>query len=211
MFKLISAAPSPFARKVRVALLEKSIPFELITVNPWNSAAKVQIHNPLGKIPILIIDDKKPIYESSYILEWLEAKFPKPSLLPVGKEETLEAKYLQVICDGICEAFVLLFIERMREKNKRSTSWEGRQFHKIEGGLTELETIIPESGFCVGPFFTIADIAIVATVEYLSMRFEELRIREKFPRLASFSDFHGDRPSFKNTIPTPQQLNANVV
>ena len=47
MFKLISAAPSPFARKVRVALLEKSIPFELITVNPWNSAAKVQIHNPL--------------------------------------------------------------------------------------------------------------------------------------------------------------------
>ena len=44
--QLISAAPSPFARKVRVALLEKSIPFELITVNPWNSAAKVQIHNP---------------------------------------------------------------------------------------------------------------------------------------------------------------------
>ena len=86
-----------------------------------------------------------------------------------------------------------------------------RQFHKIESGLTELETIIPESGFCVGAFFTIADIAIVATVEYLSMRFEELRIREKFPRLASFSDFHGDRPSFKNTIPTPQQLNANVV
>ena len=87
MFKLISATPSPFARKVRVALLEKSIPFELITVNPWNSAEKVQIHNPLGKIPILIIDDKKPIYESSYILEWLEAKFPKPSLLPVGIEE----------------------------------------------------------------------------------------------------------------------------
>ncbi len=211
MFKLISATPSPFARKVRVALLEKSIPFELITVNPWNSAEKVQIHNPLGKIPILIIDDKKPIYESSYILEWLEAKFPKPSLLPVGIEETLEAKYLQVICDGICEAFVLLFIERMREKNKRSTSWEDRQFHKIESGLTELETIIPESGFCVGAFFTIADIAIVAMVQYLSMRFEELRIREKFPRLASFCDSHGERPSFKNTIPTPQQLNANVV
>ena len=41
----------------------------------------------------------------------------------------------------------LFFIERMREKNKRSTSWEDRQFHKIESGLTELETIIPESGF----------------------------------------------------------------
>ena len=42
------------------------------------------------KLLELIIDDKKPIYESSYILEWLEAKFPKPSLLPVGIEETLE-------------------------------------------------------------------------------------------------------------------------
>ena len=89
------------------------------------------------------------------------------------------------------EAFVLLFIERMREKN--STSWEDRQFHKIESGLTELETIIPESGFCIGAFFTIADIAIVATVQYLSMRFEELRIQEKFLRLASFL-FHGDNP-----------------
>ena len=110
MLKLISATPSPFARKVRVALMEKDIPFDLITVNPWNANERVHPHNPLGKIPVLITDPGKPIYESSYILDWLEVHFPEPALIPKDKEKALEAKYFQVVSDGICEAFVLLFI-----------------------------------------------------------------------------------------------------
>ena len=36
MLQLISATPSPYARKVRIALAEKNIPFDLITEVPWN-------------------------------------------------------------------------------------------------------------------------------------------------------------------------------
>ena len=71
MLKLISATPSPFARKVRVALTEKDIPFDLITVNPWNGNERVHPHNPLRKIPVLITNSGKPIYELSYILDWI--------------------------------------------------------------------------------------------------------------------------------------------
>ena len=85
MLKLISATPSPFARKVRVALMEKDIPFDLITVNPWNANESVHPHNPLGKIPVLITDPGTPIYESSYILDWLEVHFPEPALIPKDK------------------------------------------------------------------------------------------------------------------------------
>ena len=62
MLKLISATPSPFARKVRVALMEKDIPFDLTTVNPWNANERVHPHNPLGKIPFLITDPGTLIY-----------------------------------------------------------------------------------------------------------------------------------------------------
>ena len=80
MLKLISATPSPFARKVRVALMEKDIPFDLITVNPWNANERVHPHNPLGKIPVLITDPGKSIYESSYILDWQRFISPSPPL-----------------------------------------------------------------------------------------------------------------------------------
>ena len=211
MLKVISATPSPFARKVRVALMEKDIPFELITVNPWNANERVHPYNPLGKIPVLITDCGKPIFESSYILDWVEVHFPEPALLPEDKEKALEAKYFQVVSDGICEAFVLLFIERLRAVNKRSHSWEDRQFEKIARGMSALEAMTPKSGFCVGGILTLADIAVVSTVEYLALRFEEYKFNEKCPKLLQFVNEHKNRPSFKNTRPQLQELNKDVV
>ncbi|MEJ6629746.1 MAG: glutathione S-transferase N-terminal domain-containing protein, partial [Burkholderiaceae bacterium] len=55
MLKLISATPSPYARKVRVALAEKNIPFDLITEVPWNQGALTEQHNPLAKLPVLML------------------------------------------------------------------------------------------------------------------------------------------------------------
>ena len=72
MMQLISATPSPYARKVRIALAEKGLPFELITEVPWDNATVTPRYNPLEKLPILILDDGTTVYESSFILEWLE-------------------------------------------------------------------------------------------------------------------------------------------
>ena len=54
--KLISATPSPYARKVRIALAEKGLPFELVTEVPWNEDTRTPLHNPLEKLPILLLD-----------------------------------------------------------------------------------------------------------------------------------------------------------
>ena len=75
MFKLISASPSPYARKVRIALAEKGISFELQTEVPWNNSTTTPKYNPLEKLPVLIIEDGSGVYESSYILEFLELKY----------------------------------------------------------------------------------------------------------------------------------------
>jgi glutathione S-transferase len=57
MYRLISATPSPYARKVRIALTEKGIPFELVTEVPWDSDTSTPQYNPLEKLPVLICDD----------------------------------------------------------------------------------------------------------------------------------------------------------
>lgn len=58
------SSSSPYARKVRITLAEKGIPFELQTEVPWDSTTKTPEYNPLEKLPVLIPDAGKPVYES---------------------------------------------------------------------------------------------------------------------------------------------------
>ena len=131
MLKLLSATPSPFARKVRVALLEKTIPFELITINPWDVSTDIEAYNPLAKIPVLIIENNDALYESSFILEWLELEYPNPTLISLKPSEYKKMKQIQVLTDGICDAFILLFFEQLRDKDRQSRPWIERQLKKI--------------------------------------------------------------------------------
>lgn len=99
-YTLISATPSPYARKVRITLAEKGVPFTLQTEVPWDSTTETPKYNPLEKLPVLIPDNGKPIYESHYILEWIEAKHPAPPMLPQDIDDRLFAKQVEVVADG---------------------------------------------------------------------------------------------------------------
>jgi len=80
--KLISTTPSPYAQRVRIALAEKGIAFELQTEVAWNEGTSLPQHNPLEKLPVLILDDGLTVWESGHILEWIERKHSQPPLLP---------------------------------------------------------------------------------------------------------------------------------
>lgn len=96
-YRLISATPSPYARKVRIVLLEKGIPFDLLTEVPWDSTTTKPRHKPLEKLPILLVpkttatSSNDPdgftatVFESHHILAYLEIKHPsrRPCCLQV--------------------------------------------------------------------------------------------------------------------------------
>lgn len=208
MYALISATPSPYARKARIALLEKGIPFELRTEVPWEGGTATPAYNPLEKLPVLVLPDGTGIYESRFILEWLEARHPDPPLLPEGVDAVLAARQCEVIADGVCDATVLLFFERQRDQP--SAPWMARQRRKVEGGLRALEARAGE-GFLVGGRFGLADIAVGAMLRYLDVRFAELGWRPRHPRLAALSDRLEQRPSFQATVPVPQTIRDAVV
>ncbi len=211
MLELISATPSPYARKVRIALAEKAIPFRLRTEVPWNSTTETPRFNPLEKLPVLILPDGSAIYESRFILEWLEVRHPDPPLLPADADARLAARHVEVLADGICDAAVLLFWERQREPAHQSSEWSARQRRKIDGGLAALATIAGERQWVVGDRFGLADIAAGAVLGYLSVRFGELPWRQRHPNLAALSDRLEQRASFRSSVPSPQVVSDKVV
>lgn len=102
VYTLISATPSPYARKVRIVLAEKGIPFTLQTEVPWDSDTKTPTYNPLEKLPVLIHNETdQAVYESHFILEWLEVKHPDTvSMIPRDADQRLLAKQIEVVADG---------------------------------------------------------------------------------------------------------------
>ncbi len=211
MMRLISATPSPYARKVRIALAEKGLAFELLTEVPWNPDTTVPRYNPLEKLPVLLLDDGTSVYESSYILEWLERRHPTPPLLPPDDDGILAAKRFDVLANGICDAVVLLFFERLRPEAHRSQPWIDRQLRKIHGGVAELARLIADGPFAVGVTFGLGDIAAASALGYLEVRLTEFDWRGLYPALGRYLDGLMQRPSLRDTVPYPQAIAAAVV
>ena len=211
MLKLISATPSPYARKVRIALAEKGIPFELVTEVPWDSTTQTPQHNPLEKLPVLLLEDGGSVYESRFILEWIEAKHPQPSMLPEGVDATLFARRVEVVADGVCDALVLLFWERHRPLEQQSAEWKARQMRKVDGGMAALAGWAEGREFIVGDRFGLADIAAGTVCRYLDVRFPEYSWRIRHPGLSAYSYRLEGRPSFQGSVPVPQKISDKVV
>ncbi len=209
--KLISATPSPYARKIRIALAEKSVPFELQTEVPWNDDTSLPKHNPLEKLPVLLLDDGSTVWESSFILEWIERKFPNPPLLPPDDDGILAHKRMDALATGVCDAFLLVFFERMRPEAHRSRPWTDRQMRKVHGGLAEIARVVGDRPYAVRDSFGIADISAGSALGWLDVRFPELGWRTTHRNLDRYMDGLTARPSFQATTPHPQSITSAVV
>ena len=210
--RLISATPSPFARKVRIALAEKGIAFDLVTEVPWNDDTSLPRYNPLEKLPVLLPDGGEPLFQSSYILEWLERRYPRPPLLPDDDDGILAHKRLEVIADGVCDAVILILFERMRPEGQQSEPWIMRQQRKIEGGVAALASSVGDgSDFAIGGTFGLADIAVGSVLGYLGVRYPQLAWRARYPSLSVYADNLFSRPSFAASTPTAQPIRDRVV
>ena len=210
MFKLISATPSPYARKVRIALAEKGLAFELLTEVPWDHTTSTPRYNPLEKLPILLLPDGSSVYESSFILQYLELKHPQVPLVPRDVDGYLAARKLEVLCDGVCDAVVLTLFEKTRTAGG-SPQWLARQRRKIEGGVAEMAKLTANRQWAVGDSFGLGDIAVGTALGYLSVRFAELNWPALYPDLVRLSERLETRPSFKNSVPFAQTITDKVM
>ncbi len=203
---LVIATPSPFARKARIALLEKRVDFAVEIDNPWNPGARAPGFNPLGKIPVLLTAEHGAIFDSGVIVEYAEARWPEPALLPADALARAFARQVEATADGICDAVVLIVLERAREAARQSGDWVARQRAKVEAGVGELERRLAARDWFVGDTFGLADIAAACALGYLDLRLPEFDWRAGAPGLSAWFAALSARDSFVRTVPSAQTI-----
>jgi glutathione S-transferase len=91
---------SPFARKVRLVLAEKRLPFELRLERPWERRPEYLALNPSGTVPTLVEENGLAIPDSAVICEYLDEAYPDTPLLGHTLGERVEVRRLVAWLDG---------------------------------------------------------------------------------------------------------------
>ncbi|HZX33595.1 MAG TPA: glutathione S-transferase [Rhodocyclaceae bacterium] len=199
--KLIGSLTSPYVRKVRIVLAEKKIEYDFEIDSPWLAESIVPNINPLGKIPVLLLDDETPLFDSRVIVEYIDNVTPNAKLFPTPNRERTEVKRWEALADGICDAAAAAFLEAKRPANERSDAWIARQRDKIARGLDFMAKEYGDKVHCMGTHFSLADIAVGCALGYLAFRFPDIDWRESHPNLARLYDKLMQRASFADSAP----------
>ena len=199
--KLIGSHTSPFARKVRVVLAEKKMEYDFVIDSPWLADSKVPNINPLGKIPVLLLDDETPLFDSRVIVEYIDNVTPNNKLFPAPNRERTEVKRWEALADGVCDAAALIFLERKRPAAQQSADWIVRQEDKIGRSLAFMAAELGETTWCMGTHFSLADVTVGCALGYLAFRFPEIAWQEQHPNLAQLYGKLMGRSAFAETVP----------
>lgn len=201
LVKLIGTLTSPFARKVRIALAEKKIEYALIEDNPWLAGNSIALVNPLGKIPVLVLDDGTNLYDSRVIVEYLDTVSPVSRLIPGPSRQRIAVKRWEALADGICDAAATIVIELRRPARQQSRDWIARQQEKVDLGVKELARELDDKRWCNGEAYSLADIATGCALGYLDFRMAEIDWRGTHANLAQLAEKLAKRPAFADTAP----------
>ena len=199
--KLLYTPNSPYARKVRVVALEKHIDIALEEVVLGADDSPVAQYNPLGKIPVLILDDDVGLYDSRVIIEYLDARTPVTKLMPSEVRLRIEVIRWGALADGICDAAVAIMLERRKPEAQQAEKFIEKQYAKVENGLAVLNKDISKKKWCVNETFSLADIAVGCMLGYIGLRLKDLNWQDKYLNLAKHYTILSKRPSFKETAP----------
>ncbi|MGE3146818.1 MAG: glutathione S-transferase family protein [Pseudorhodoplanes sp.] len=198
MMILRSSPPSPFGRKVKIAAailgLDGEITVEASDTN--DPADSLRVQNPLGKIPILVLEDGSTLFDSRVIAEYLDHRAGGGRIIPKEPAARFAVLRMQALCDGLLDASLLQVYEgRFRAEDRRDAKWTAYQADKVTRALGVLETAPPG----LGATPDLGQIALACALGYQDLRFKGTW-RAGYPKLVAWLDEFAARvPSFAKT------------
>jgi glutathione S-transferase len=193
---LYHSLTSPYARKVRIILLEKRVAYE--SVNVAESARPVAEHNPLGKVPTLVLDDGTVLFDSRVITEALEGLYPEPRLIPVAPRDRALVRRWEAMADGLCDVLIPVVIDSRRPAEQQDRAYAIKLEGKVRAGLDYVQPFVAGRDN-IGAEFSLADIALVSALGYINLRRPELLVGRSI--LAAYVERQLTRPSLRETVP----------
>ena len=199
--KLIGTLASPYTRKARVVLAEKRIDYDFEVHSPSEPGTRVPEFNPIGKVPVLVMDDGTTIFDSRVIVEYLDGVSPVTRLIPETSRQRIQVRRWESLADGLLDAAVLTVYEGRRPKPKQSMEWIERQMGKVDGVLKYAAAELEDRSWCYDEGFSLADIALGCALGYLDFRFPAIPWRTAYPNLERHAEKLFKRPSFEASVP----------
>ena len=196
--KLYYANTSPYARKVRMTVIEKGLQdrVEQVFANPFEENAELKSANPLGRIPALVTDDGQVIFDSPVICAYLDSQPADVRLIPDGPERW-QVLTNEALTDGILDAAFAVVMERRRDEKQQSTMWQERWTAAIFRSIEAIENDISR----FEGDLTIAHIGLGAALGYLQFRLPDLNWQKNCPNTSAWFETFSHRPSMTETDP----------
>jgi glutathione S-transferase len=195
MPKILYSPTSPYSAKVRMAAAYAGIPLEAVVVDTNSQPDELTGPNPLGKIPTLVTDEGRGIYDSRTITQYLN-RLSGNALFPRNPAKRLDAEMLEALADGVCDSLLAhVYERRMRPAEKVHQPWLDLQWSKAMRAFDLLNANPPK----LPKKITAGHIALRACLGYIDLRFPgqwekgrsrlkrwAARFDEKFPELKQY-------------------------
>jgi glutathione S-transferase len=200
--KLLASPASPYTRKVRIVLAEKRIECEMENVDVQPVDNPVNSHNPLGKIPTLVLDDGTALYDSRVIVEFLDSVSPISRLIPDDMRDRVAVRRWEALADGVLDAGLLVRHEALREKNEQSAAWSAKQLARMRRGMEQMQSELNGRPWCHNGRYSLADIAVGCCLGWLAFRKPGgVDWDAQYPGLAQHYKKLMERQPFADTVP----------
>jgi glutathione S-transferase len=200
---LIGQYDSPFVRRVAVAMQHYGLAYEHRPWSVWAQAEEVAKHNPLRRVPVLVMDDGEALIESAAILDTLdEIAPPDRVLLPRSGAARRTGLRLCALATGFADKGVSLLYEHvLRTDDRRSAVWVERCMGQIHAtlDLLESERAAREGDYLLGSL-SHADIALACAIRFVREAHPQLWSAKARPRLTAHAERFEAMPIFQRVV-----------
>jgi len=196
--KLHYSPSSPFVRKVLVAAHEKGLADRIELTAP-NTLANGELRkdNPLEKVPCLIDDKGRAIYDSHVIVDYLDMVGSGPKLTPAEGEARIGVLLRHALADGLMDAAVAGVGEQRRPEGLRWNDSLERQKGKMARAIDALDA----EAEAMGDSVDLATVSVGCALGYTDFRYPDMDWRKGHPKLAAWYERFSKRPSMAGTVP----------
>ena len=200
MLKLCGFHLSNYHNKIRIALLEKGVPFEEDPSCSPSQKDEFLARSPIGKVPFLELDNGRRLAESEVIADYLEEAYPQKPLLPRDPFE--RAKVRELI------KFMELHVELVARRLYGQVFWKRPVSEEVKAlaekdlvkGVRAFKTLVRFDPYIAGSELTLADCAAFVHLPLVSLATKHglgRDVLDDIPQLKPYLKMLGERPAFQ--------------
>jgi len=206
MLTLYHTPISPNSRRVWITLLEKGLEFELVEIKLDGEQFKPEFLalNPFHHIPVLV-DDGFKIVESLAILDYLEAKYPTPAMLPTDAKDLAIARMVQLVTVNELLPATTTFLPQVLGLPAGNSDKIEQAKQKISTVLKLFESLLDHRPYFGSEQLTLAEVVAGSVISWLPKVGISL---SDYPKLNAWRLRLVARPAWKATEATPEVIEA---